>query len=687
MKKIFITLLTLASSLQFVLAQPTKAEIDKMMKQAQEVMKQYGADTNANKIMKGMQDQQKQVVDAMKNKPANNNGSFVADASEYSNVDNWKFPAKNVALLSSLPKRAFTKSELLSFLNAVYSLLAKKFPAGISSSVQSIATKFNNDGDKMGDAAVTGWYNNYREEALLLILKAAGNNPGNGTLLNNCAAMLNMGGIEQTAIPILQYLLQVYPNNSIVLNNMGQAYTGLGETDTAMVYLGRCIKAAPEDPEANNTAGQIEAAKGNTEKAIHYFEQSIKGAYNKPAEVKLRKIKKESNIAPFVRPRVKLPDYFNQFKYKLPAQCTSTNNAAVAEAEYIAFRAMMVTQVQKYSGKIAELQMKYYQNPPTAKKFKKDDLGAQPFDEFCGIMAGRVWKEFEDGMNQYDKKFLADYTNLELEYKGKFDAIQKAGGDDQCKKLEALANKYLPQYAMLQEDFQEKNQDFFKSEFDEVIYWSYLHYHPVGDDHFRKECFYPAIVAYLGMLGKVANTKIIEPCNYEPITATADSNEIKEIECPVDIEVPFIVGSFKLNCDKISISGGEGALFSYEKNFKTKQSTLSIGIGAKIWGVKKEFGPIKGSAGAGLSESLFITFDGNNKIADAGLKFSATVSGGLEGEAEARGVKATKEIAKEGTGIGYTVGIKSGWNFNEGPFKGMIGPAPDVQVNKNVKMF
>ena len=39
MKRIFITLFTLTSPLQFVLAQATRAEIDKMIKQAQEVEK------------------------------------------------------------------------------------------------------------------------------------------------------------------------------------------------------------------------------------------------------------------------------------------------------------------------------------------------------------------------------------------------------------------------------------------------------------------------------------------------------------------------------------------------------------------------------------------------------------------------------------------------------------------------
>jgi len=700
MKRIPISLLLLLLTTQFVAAQPTQAEIDKMVKQAQELAKKYSSDTSVNKMMKNLQDQQKQISDAMKNRPANNaaaNGAAYPDPSEYGNVDNWKFPVKNMAMLSSLPKKIFTKAELVNFLNDTYAQLVKKLPAGISTSVQAIAAKYNNNGSKMGDAAVTGWYTNYREESLLLIIKAAAINPDDGLLLNNCAAILNMGGIEQRAIPILKYLLQFNTASGMVLNNLGQAYAGLGETDTAMVYLGRCIKIEPENPEANNTAGQIEATKGNTEKAISYFEQSIKSAYTKSAALKLKKIKKNSNIVPLVRPRIKLPEYFNQFKYKLPAQCTSTNNAAVAKAEYIAFRAMIIRQIENYGAKIGQLQNKLYQNPLPIKRFKKDDFAAQPFSEFCGIMAGEVTKEFHDSMNQYDKKYFADYLNLENEYKGKFEAIKKnykerdeaaskAGccGEgnvsccvpegEECNALNNLANQYLPKYAMLTEDWQEKNKNHFNQLFDEVIYWNYLHMHPISDDYYRVNCFYPLVTEYLGMLGKVGNTKIIESCHFEPTTATADSNAIKDYDCPIDVELGIGPAKIQLNCEKFAFSAGEGLIFGYEKNFKTKQSTVSVGIGAKMdFGVKA--GPLEAGVGVSATESVFITFDGNNGIADAGLKNEAGLSAGAT-------FVGTKEV-----NISSTFGINSGCNFAPGPFKGVIGPAPEVQINKNVNIY
>lgn len=105
--------------LQEASAQPSQAEINRMMKQAQDVMKKYGKDSTVNKAMKDAQYQQKQVSDAMKNQKGNNNGNsnglYSSDPGSYGNVDNWKFPPKNTALLASLPKKYLLKQSCLVF--------------------------------------------------------------------------------------------------------------------------------------------------------------------------------------------------------------------------------------------------------------------------------------------------------------------------------------------------------------------------------------------------------------------------------------------------------------------------------------------------------------------------------------------------------------------------------------------
>ncbi len=701
MKKIFTLTLLTGLFCHQLFAQPTQAEIDKMMKQAQEMMNKYGNDSTVKNAMKGIQDKQKQVSEAMKNQQGNNttNSSVYVDLSDYSNVDNWKFPAKNIALLSSLPRKIFTKTELISFINDVYTQLSKKFYPGISSSVQNIAAKYNNDGNKMADAAISGWYNDYREESLLLILKAAVNNPNDGMLLNNCAALLNMNGIEHKAIPILKYILQSYPNSAMVLNNLGQAYAGLGETDTAMVYLGRCIKIEPENPEANNTAGQIEATKGNKEKAIEYFEKSIKSAYTKTAELKLRKIKKGSKIVPLIRPRVKIPEYFNQFKYDLPGQCTKVENSSLSDAEHVAFRKMVADQLEPFSKQMAVLGQKNYNETiqrinsgGKGRIIKKDEFIAQPYYELCGIMARDLMAEFVKAvgdLSNADKKYYEEMKRIESEYNGLLEILKKGfaerderccgegkiisccpSSEEVCTAYNNLANQYLPKFAYLTEEWQQKNKHVFTTYFDEVIYWGYLSYHPAGYDYFYTQVFYPMVSQYLGMLSKICYTKIITPCGFKSTTATKESNTINEYDCPLEFEIPFVVGKFELNCEKFSFKAGEGVVFGYEKNFKTHQSTVSIGIGLKLE-LEGKAGPVKAGVSTSVGESLFITFDGENKFSDGGLKFDAKASAGIEAEA-GKSVKGKKDIIKEETGIGYTVGINSGWNFNEGPFKGMV---------------
>jgi tetratricopeptide (TPR) repeat protein len=731
MKKIII-LLAISFAGQFCFAQTTKADLDKMMKQARDEMKKYGEDSAVTSAMKDLTGQQKKVSNAMKNQRQNKSAAsgnhYIPDPGDNSNVDNWHFPAKNKAVLSSVPKKLFTKPELIGYLNELYAQLSKKMPPGIASSVEAMATRYNNDASKMGAAAVAGWYTNYREESLLLIVKAAANNPDNGLLLNNCAAMLNMGGIEQKSIPLLKYLLQSYSASSMVLNNLGQAYAGLGETDTAMIYFGRCLKIEPENPEANNTAGQIEASKGNTEKAISYFEQSFKGAYSKPAELKLRRIKEGSSIVPFVKPRVKIPEYFNQFKYRFPAQCTSVENAAQAEAENNALHDIVFEQFEKYAHKLGELVIKstqLLQQKPTGHRVAKGEFLAQPFSELCVIMyrdlLGDYYRELGDMSPQgkKGKNNVARMQSLEKEYQDQYDEIKK-GFDNRikeaienrccgegntsccikeeeiCNAYNGLANQFLPLFAANMEDWQIKYQLVFKKYLDDLLYWGYLVYHnvPLGNDlaanaapngdNYRLQSFYPLVTSYLQMMSSMSTTKVIKPCHFTPATATADSNEIKETECPFELEVPFIVGEFKLDCEKFYFSAGAGLAFSYENNFKTLQSTVSVGIGLKLER-NVILGPIKAGVSAGVSETIFITFDGDNKVSDAGLKFIVKGSAGVDAEAGNK-VKINKDIAKRESEAGYTLGINSGWNFNEGPFKGMFGPAPAVQINKNVKM-
>lgn len=667
MKKILFTTFLLFASLQVLIAQvPSQAELDKMMKEANALLKKYGNDSIVKKAIKDQQ-------------VTKTTTGYDPDPSSYGNVDNWKFPPKNTSLLASIPKKVFTKTELVGFLTNLYAQVSKNMAPAIVSSVQSISGKYGNDGNRMEDAAISGWYGGYKEEALLLMIKAAVNNPDNGLLLNNCAAMLNMSASEEKAIPLLRYVLQSYPDDAMLLNNLGQSYAGLGAIDTAMVYLMRCINADPEHPEACNTVGQIEAEKGNKEKAIEYLEKSIKGAYTKTAALKLRKIKQGAKLTGLIRPRIKLPEYFNLFKYHLPAQCISVDNAIMADAEHDAFRKMITRQAQVFGAKYAELALKGQQKAMDmmktngmGRKLKKEEFMAHPFYELCQTMAGQVLSEYQKDVTELNskdgKQYQAAMGALEAEYRGRLRSLGFFNTEEErCSAEKELGNSFLPRFAYLTEEWQKKNLHVYRQYFDELIYWHYLALSPSGKDNFNMQ-FYVFVEQYLVMLGSVAQTKIILPCDAKKITLTKESNEIKEFECPLSISIPFIVGSFDLDCDKIAFSAGEGAIFSYEKNFKSKQSTISIGIGAKLEIGKVSVGPVDAKIGVSVGESLFVSFDGDNKVSDAGLKFGGKFSAGAEikGGKEispGKSIEVSRELANREAGAGYTIGINSGINF------------------------
>ncbi len=89
------------------------------------------------------------------------------------------------------------------------------------------------------------------------------------------------------------------------------------------------------------------------------------------------------------------------------------------------------------------------------------------------------------------------------------------------------------------------------------------------------------------------------------------------MEWPIDLSIPFVVSKIELNCEKFMFSGGEGVAFKYEKDFGSKQSTISIGAGLQFE-AGKAFGIFSGEVSASAEQSFYIVFNGDNNISDAG---------------------------------------------------------------------
>jgi hypothetical protein len=313
-------------------------------------------------------------------------------------------------------------------------------------------------------------------------------------------------------------------------------------------------------------------------------------------------------------------------------------------------------------------------------------------------MAGEVLSDYTKELNEFNtktlKEFASDIGALENEYHLKDKLLMDAfaarcpGGEgvshtncptdeEICEARNRLANIYLPKFAYFTQGVQEKGKRIFTTYFDELVYWHYLSLNPVNKDNFRIQYYY-FIEQYLNMMGGLCRTKIIKPCIVTSTTTTKVSNTIKEMDCPLGFDISLVVGSIELNCDKFSIEGGEGLMLKYEKDFKTRESTMYVGIGANI-DLGKGYGPLDASISAGIAEYAFVKFDGNGKCSDAGIKMEVGSEANVKvGEVPTVGVKAE---------AGYTIGIESGITFDEGPLKGILNPKSEVPLNKNVKNY
>lgn len=648
-------------------------------------------------FIKSVQKKSDSIKNAMNKTVGNSNTtggiSQTAKTQTDKTIETQNLPELDSAKAGSLPKKILSPAELNTYLNNLYNELSRKFPADAVSSANAIAAKLNNNPAKLEAAALHAWQNGADKEALLLIVKGSAGG-GDGLLLTNAGGMLDMYGLTEKAIPVLRTIVSYASQNVIALNNLGQAYTALGMLDSAMIYIRRCISLSSQHPEANSTAGHIELKKGNKTGAQAYFENSIRGSFNLSAYTGLATIFKDDKskikIRTLIKPKVKYPEYFNQFKYKLPRQCENVSEAVTVQKEFDAYKKMLNAEIRKFDKlrKEAESSMgKNWAADFNKKTMEKVMLGEnymRPFQLMGSIMEAEAVlgyrNDFAD-LEKFNTQNREQYKQLEDEYRNAYEQMMKSGPWN-CAIENELKNKYLERFAQLNQEWQSRNMLVVNKYIDDLLYWSYFSAFDLNDYRLR---FYNQVYDYLYKVNYLAQVKIVEPCvKKDPDSIEAPvAGELKEFDCPVDVEFSFIVGKVTMNCEKFSFKAGEGIVFKYEKKFKgQRQSTISIGAGVGVDATWKA-GPVKAGLEAGMNMSVYLTFDKAGNWTDGGMAYSASGGVGVDFSAGER-IKIKKNLGYVGDEIGWRFGINSGVSFTEpkNPFD-----KKETPVNKNVKLY
>ncbi|MBS1918989.1 MAG: hypothetical protein JST17_01935 [Bacteroidetes bacterium] len=605
-----------------------------------------------------------------------------------------KLPELDSVRVRSLPKKILTPAELSTYLNNLYDQLCRKFPEDAVNSAKSIASKLGNDPAKLEAAALIGWQNGADEEAIILITKAT-TVIQDGLLLTNAGGILDMYGMPEKAIPVLRTVVSHAPQNVIALNNLGQAYTAIGMRDSAMYYFSRCLSLSSQHPEANNTAGYIELKRGNKEKAQSYFENSLRGSFNISAYNGLATIFKDNKdklkIAHLIKPKVNKPEYFNQFKYnKFPRQCLNVFETATVREEFNAYKKMLNAEMNKFRvlEKEAEKNMgKNWAeevNSKTMENVMKGKSYMRPYQLMGSVMSAEAELGYRNDiadMQKFESENREQYNQIAKEYNDAYEQLMKSSGYS-CAKENELKNRYLPLFAQLNEEWQSRNMLIQNKYIDDLLYWCYFSATDLNDYRHR---FYFWVKNYLYKVNGLSQVEILEPCEEtetdeieQPVPA-----ELKEFDCPAEVEIGFAVGKLTINCEKFSFKAGELIVFKFEKQFTGKrQSTISIGGGMSIDAAEK-VGPVKAGLEAGMDMSMYFTFDKAGNCTDAGMTYSASAGAGINFSAGER-IKIKRDLGYMGGSVGWKFGINSGVSF-ETP--AMLKDKPETPVNKNVKNY
>ncbi|MBS1947041.1 MAG: hypothetical protein JST47_04665 [Bacteroidetes bacterium] len=609
-----------------------------------------------------------------------------------------KIPPKDPKVIASLPAKTLTKKELIVYIAD----MSSKLKDGMKKVDGEQPVDFSGySANSLSNAAVMCWYTgqDVADRSLEFALDAATKDPGNIYVLNNLGAVLTLCAFPEKSIPILDYVNQQQPGNSTVTNNLGQAYLLLGDQQKATQYLQQTVQKSSNHPNANFSLACINYANGKKSAAQSYCENSLRGAYIGDAWTMLKAINPKAKLMELIRQRYKQPDFFNPHKYPLPEQCEKPEDAEKLKAVYEGYKQMLMQVKDKYRRlmKPEEDYIRKNMANDIMKKMNEKKTPLRPFGEFARVILGDIsethgddvlrLQEFDTAFFKHNMKTLIEKYKAEKTVidKGFADRSDKAGEGnpdptlekDMCDAHNKLYLAYLPQFASLYRERQQKWLSTTKDYYNDYAFWCYV---ASTDDHEYHRMFYSLVQEYLTMLEDLAHSQFLGCTKKFTDSIQEKAFQFEEGKCPfngkIDVEVEEngkknTPASFEIDCDNFTtkFKMENGISFTSKTNV-SGATTLAFNGGLNVGEV------------IGGKMQFYMTFGGNQPF-DVGFNWDYNMN-----LPDAMGGK---------NSAGWGVSINNGVDFRgSGKLQSRLssfaqealGRKPDApQVNPNVKMY
>jgi tetratricopeptide (TPR) repeat protein len=577
-------------------------------------------------------------------------------------------PQKDIAMLSLIPKQPPTFIQLADGLRASKKALESVTPKPVLEEVQKITA--TQTPAQQQSASIAAFYSDKPAEALLLGMSATLQNTGEPTGWNNLAALYNLSGLSQKAIPILMTQLQALPNNPMLLNNMGQAYLNLGDMATAKNFLQQCLAVDPMNPEAAHSMGLIHFFEKQFDEGAKYFKRELQVTQRRSTLALLKQNGKPANLYAIRKRRTNLPqrNFFEEIslsKFVMPDLPKLTEESRPAQAKAAGFL------------KSAAAEMMFWMNASTTRT--AEDAKIERYQN-VSVYSDLV-EELLEGLNtSFPSENLVLFTKQDIAaLQAKNETYNQHLGELKCPTPPAgSANDVWEAYKEKCCLIKKPIMDAYEMEYNSFVSNRIAIVQPRWKEYINglisivqldpspgnKMMVYASVKGYFDFLilawqaGMFLDPPMECYTKYTSDEATAIIESSRKIDfgCPgwMNLSIGLGVASLKANCSSFSIEGGEVFQGGYEKNFKTGTSTFSggIGIGASFNGLLK----------ASASEMIYVSFDQNNQFADFGTTGNVGASIGWQSESLITdGIgKLSGTIA--GINGGYTLGINSGFS-------------------------
>lgn len=596
---------------------PTQAEIEAMMKEAEKQMKE---------VMEEMSPEEQKMVEDLMDNAKNNVGKIGTSTSDV----NTKIPQKQTAILAKLPKIT-TGDQYHAQLEKLVAKTKISIQENIRNQVEELLSKYNSK-EELNNLPPLLFMEKNPKAAVYAALRVAQINKNELLSQNNLAVILHQTGYPQYALPLLDYLISQNPLPNFY-NNAGQCYLSLGETKKAEEFFAICLASSPNNFEAHCGTAMILINQGKIPQAIPHVEQAMKLGYS-PALDKLisdKKIKLD-----FDKFKPKVPEYFNPNKYKPPHSAKTLKDVKPVLEERQRIEDLMYAwgdknreSDEKHADKIShETVMQFSQRTHGI-------IGNQPFSRKAFFMLNQIPKEV---LNMQQQDFTtADYSLIEVAkdledgLENKIENRYKTGSFDsayeECLMKKEETEVYLKESAPI---YDQKVQTTVFKYYDitnQYLYWNKYLLNSDGYEHM----FYGAVPELFFHLNEYKKFQplnvaenVVQSCEKileNPPKKKVVVEEEPDPNCPFKVGVNFVVAKGKMDCKGWELEGGELIVLGIQKDFRTGEWTIAIGLGGNL-GV-----PMLVDVGG--KGQLFFKFDSEGVPVDTGLTFEAGAEGGV----------------------------------------------------------